>query len=302
MSIAATTSDIATRRVRLAAIELTLGVSLCRSHRQFLLGAESFTIDGYRICGLGSSPGELSVLDGTQVVRARRPDLPTSFVAVAFSSQFALCLDGNTSLEDASLVQIDLKSQRGPAALRLTFSEWIDQHRETAARFRVAWNRVRARQAEKRRGRQATQWTAVINGVADYVVGLVAFRLNERQGCLEIDEFLPIDQPHIEPGEPLKTLLNEVLARARDYTGSLNLIFTRDTREDTFGKIPDTQAEASRNLREEVKKGLYGRLKQGFYPFCKGPISLDSTSANFPRRFFVAFKLLTARQTSRAAS
>jgi len=267
----ATTSDIVKRRVRLAAIELTLGVSLCRSHRQFLLGAESFTIDGYRICGLGSSPGELSVLDGTQVVRARRPDLPPSFVAVAFTSQFALCLDGNTSLEDASLVQIDLKSQRGLAALRLTFSEWIDQHRETAVRFRVAWNRVRARQAEKKRGRQATQWTAVINRVVDYVVGLVAFRLNERQGCLEIDEFLPIDQPHIEPGEALKTLLNEVLARARDYTGSLNLIFTRDTREDTFGKIPDTQAEApARRVPAAIPPSLLQFAERNAIKFADG--------------------------------
>src|SRR5205085_4929553 len=35
----------------------------------------------------------------------------------------------------------------------------------------------------------------------------------------------------------------------------------------------------SRNLREEVKKGLYGRLKQGFYPL-RAPIGyLDQGSA-----------------------
>src|SRR5437879_349671 len=38
-------------------------------------------------------------------------------------------------------------------------------------------------------------------------------------------------------------------------------------------------AHYSRNLREEVKKGLYGRLKQGFYPF-RAPIGyLDQGSA-----------------------
>src|SRR5437867_322068 len=38
-------------------------------------------------------------------------------------------------------------------------------------------------------------------------------------------------------------------------------------------------AHYSRNLREEVKKGLYGRLKQGFYPF-GAPIGyLDQGSA-----------------------
>src|SRR5437016_1268741 len=38
-------------------------------------------------------------------------------------------------------------------------------------------------------------------------------------------------------------------------------------------------AHYSRNLREEVKKGLYGRLKQGFYPF-RAPIGyLDQGTA-----------------------
>src|SRR5205085_8129701 len=38
-------------------------------------------------------------------------------------------------------------------------------------------------------------------------------------------------------------------------------------------------AHYTRNLRDEVKKGLYGRLKQGFYPF-RAPIGyLDQGAA-----------------------
>src|SRR5450759_1851349 len=115
--------EAANTKVRLATIEHALGIRLCRSYRDFLLGAESFVIDGYKICSQHSSTGELSVLESTLVLRGCRPDLSTYFAAIAFSSQFALCLDGSTSSEDAPLVQVDLRSQLSPTALGCTFSE-----------------------------------------------------------------------------------------------------------------------------------------------------------------------------------
>jgi hypothetical protein len=222
------------------------GTRLPQAYVDFIFEVGSSVIDGYALHGLPTAESPVSVVEATFVLRKCRPDLPEDLIPIAFNGKRALCLVSDRDEPDPQLAEVDLTGKTFPEARPLgrSFTQWRHAHAETAARFQVAWNRVRARQAETRHGRAATQWTAVIDRVADYVVGLAAFRLNEGHGALEIDEFFPIDQPHIQPGEALKTLLNEVFARARDYTGSLNLIFTWDPREDADGKILDAQAEA----------------------------------------------------------
>jgi len=98
-----------------------------------------------------------------------------------------------------------------------------------------------SRRGEK--GRRVTNWKTMIARVQDYIIALGAFRLDYKQGCLEVDEFFPIDQPHVPKGSGIKVLLSEMFARARDYSGSLEIRFTRDMREDENGLIPESLKE-----------------------------------------------------------
>ena len=88
-------------------------------------------------------------------------------------------------------------------------------------------------------GNRIQDWSAPIFRVKDYIFGIGAFRFSFRLGCLEVDEFYPINQAHVKEGEPVKILLSETLARARDYCGSLRIQFTKDIREDENGSIRD---------------------------------------------------------------
>lgn len=116
-----------------------------------------------------------------------------------------------------------------------TFKDWIKEHKKAERIFHIAWNRIRSRQNEKSRW----TWDTIINRVKDYIIGLAACRYNPVHNCIEVDELFSINQPHIKKGEPIRILINEVFSRARDYCGSIQVIFTKDQREDKKGKIPE---------------------------------------------------------------
>jgi len=81
-------------------------------------------------------------------------------------------------------------------------------------------------------------WHARIFRVADYVVGLTAFRYNYQLGCLEVDTFWSGDLAGYVKGQAIRNLAIAVLSEANSLTGSLALTFTRDVREsEKTGKI-----------------------------------------------------------------
>jgi hypothetical protein len=74
-------------------------------------------------------------------------------------------------------------------------------------------------------------WHARIFRVADYVVGLTAFRYNYQLGCLEVDAFWSGNLAGYVNGQAIRNLAIAVLSEANSLTGSLSLAFTRDVRE-----------------------------------------------------------------------
>lgn len=229
----------------LSLFEDSLNKKLPAAYRTFLLEAGSKIIDGFSVMGFPTKDIPVAVFDGYETIREKRNDLPGTFIPVIFTGTNAYCLDLELATEkDAPMVEIDLESSAPPKCIGQTFSEWIAYHEKMEKRFTRGWNRVRNRQAEARGDERIQDWSAPIFRVRDYIIGIGAFRFNPRFGCLEADEFLPLEQPHIKKGEAAKILLSEALARARDYTGSLMVQFTRDTREDSDGVI-------NKNLREK---------------------------------------------------
>jgi len=74
-------------------------------------------------------------------------------------------------------------------------------------------------------------WHARIFRVADYVVGITAFRYNYQLGCLEVDAFWSGDLAGYAKGQAIRNLAIAVLSEANSLTGSLALAFTRDVKE-----------------------------------------------------------------------
>lgn len=219
--------------------EEKFGVKLPNSYKNFILQKGSALIDGYRVVGLPTKDVSLDAEKATNLLRYRRPDLPLNLVAVIAAQKFVCCLaiDKSTQ-EDAPLVEVDLENINPPKPLGKTFSEWISCHEKMEKHFNRGWKRVGNRQKEAQESKSKIRaWSAPIFRVKDYIIGIGAFRFSYQYGCLEVDEFLPIDQPHVKKGEAVKVLFSEAMIRARDYSGALNLQFTKDTREDENGEI-----------------------------------------------------------------
>lgn len=236
------TTAIWQRKIQLATFEQTLDAKFPSSYRQFVLDCGATVLDGFKILGLSTETVAMSVLEGTQILRTKRPDLLGKSIAISINGTKALCLDlEKGSEEDAPLSEVDLTQKEvSSKLLGKTFGEWIEKHEIVSKRFSVAWNRVRSRQSETPDNKQARwSWDTTINRIKDYIVGVAAFRHNPIQNCLEVDELYPVNQPHVKKGEPIRILMNEIFASARDYSGSLQIVFTRDIREDETGKIPE---------------------------------------------------------------
>ena len=220
-------------------LEEKLGVKLPNSYKNFILQKGSAIINGYSVVGLPTTSVSLDAEKATNLLRYRRPDLPLNLVAVIPAQKFVCCLDiAKSTQEDTPLVEVDLENIYPPKPVGKTFSEWISYHEKMEKRFRRGWQRMRNRQKEAQESKSKIRaWSTPIFRVKDYIIGIVAFRFSYRYGCLEVDGFLPVDQPHVKKGEAVKVLFSEAMIRARDYSGALNLQFTKDTREDEDGDI-----------------------------------------------------------------
>lgn len=228
----------ANREFLLSLFEERLHRRLPGAYRELLLDRGSAVVDGFHILGLPADHMGTSVLQGFELLREKRSDSPATLVPVIMVDTSACCLDlAEATDDDAPLVELDLENSDPPQPVGQTFSQWIAHHENTERRFARGWARVRNRQAEAGGRGRIQDWSAPIFRVRDYIIGIAAFRFSHRLGCLEADEFLPVEQPHLRGGEAVKILLSEALSRARDYTGSLRIQFTRDIREDEDGRI-----------------------------------------------------------------
>jgi hypothetical protein len=89
-------------------------------------------------------------------------------------------------------------------------------------------------------------WHARIFRVADYVVGLTAFRYNYQLGRLEVDAFWSGDLAGYAKGQAIRNLAIAVLSEANSLTGSLALAFTKEISENhKTGKL-DTERRQKR--------------------------------------------------------
>ncbi|XOB40718.1 MAG: SMI1/KNR4 family protein [Candidatus Nealsonbacteria bacterium] len=244
--------------------ERILGLQFPQSYRQFLLEEGSAIIDGFNISGTPTKEVKTSVLETTQILRTKRPDLSNKLVAISIDKNRALCLDlEKATKKDVPLVEVDLTGKEFLEFLKMKprfFNDWIKHHQEISRRLAVAWNKVRNRQkeAEEGRGKGIRQWRTVISRVKDYIIALGAFRYDFFKACLEVDEFYTFDQPGlVKDGSAVRILVNEMFSRARDYSGSLNIIFTKDIREDINGKVHEEfkkmrEKRAPREIPKEI--------------------------------------------------
>jgi len=244
-------------------IEHFLDVKFPESYRTFLLLYQSVVVDGFALTGIPTEPVnymvdwseflpdehkasplklKLDVVECTKFLREMRPDLPGDLVAVILAGTCATCLDlSRSNGTDAPLVEVLLENGSSPKNLGVTFEEWLGKHVATEQRFRYEWKRMDNRQKEAGDMKRIQDWSTPIFRAKDYIIGIAAYRYSYRDACLEVDTFLPIDQPHVVKGSPVKVLLNEAMIRARDYCGSLTIQFTRNLSEDDNGNMPDTE-------------------------------------------------------------
>lgn len=230
---------ISDKELWLSLLETSLNVRLPALYKKFLLETGSKVIDGFKVIGFPTKEIPISVFDGYEIILQKRNDLSRTSLPISFSGTYACCLDlTQATEEDAPLVEVYLDNDNPPKPLGKIFSEWVSYHEKMEKRFRRGWQRVRNRQKEAEEEKSKIRaWSTPIFRVKDYIIGIGAFRYSPRFGYLEVDEFLPIDQPHVKKGEAAKVLLSEAMIRARDYSGALNLQFTKDIREDENGKI-----------------------------------------------------------------
>ena len=224
---------------------------------------------------------ELSVFEATQILRTKRPKLSKKLAVISIDKNRALCLDlENTTKQDAPLVEIDLTGKEFLEPIEMKprfFKEWVELHQETSKRLSAAWNRIRNRQKEAK-SKGVGQWKAVISRVKDYIIALGAFRYNFFYACLEVDEFYTLDQPGlVREGSGVRVLVNEMFSRARDYSGSLNIVFTKNIRENIHGEFYEEFREMrSKRIPRQIPKELIELSKKydvNFKEASKGRIS-----------------------------
>lgn len=119
---------------------------------------------------------------------------------------------------------------RNSAKDKFDFSEWVQKKLEEKGVNLPKFSHKGGKDV-KHVHLRPQDWHARIFRVADYVVGLTAFRYNYQLGCLEVDAFWSGDLAGYAKGQAIRNLAIAVLSEANSLTGSLALAFTRDVRE-----------------------------------------------------------------------
>lgn len=124
-------------------LENILDVKLPKSYQNFLLEKDKKVVlgRGYKIhgrtrykgynitLGLVSDKSWLSILETTEFLRIKRPDLPLLFIVISFSGNQVICLDLTNGNElDAPVVEVSLEeTEKTPILINNSFKKFIEK-------------------------------------------------------------------------------------------------------------------------------------------------------------------------------
>jgi len=93
---------------QIISLEVALGLHFPPSYRQFLQEQGSAVTAGFKVLGMPTEAGAMSVVQATELLRKRRPDLQgRKLVVICFKEESALCLDlDRRNQEDAFLAEV----------------------------------------------------------------------------------------------------------------------------------------------------------------------------------------------------
>ncbi len=117
------------------------------------------------------------------------------------------------------------------ASEKTTLAVWVQENLERKGINVRKFTHKGGKEVQRIHAR-AQDWHSRIFRVMDYAVGLTAFRHNYQFNCLEVDEFWSADPYGFKKGQAVRNLTMAILSEANSLSGSLEIVFTRDVRED----------------------------------------------------------------------
>jgi hypothetical protein len=226
----------------LADIEKHLGVTFPESYRKFLEEEGSGLIYGLPIYGLPASQNIDSVWGATEALRLARPDIPSNYVVIRFMDSRALCIDLINNGKD-TLVEINLIGNEQPKKIHDSFALYLEEGKRSEDEINRALRRIEnlfryenikeydhksdPESKSKRLPFKAKDWRVMRSSVHDQIVGLTAFRHNEKFNGLEVNVFISTDHPDYEPGHGVRALMMLLLSDAYKNGATMEIRFTR---------------------------------------------------------------------------
>lgn len=251
-------SDI---HIEILETESNLGLIFPTSYRRFLEEKGKDIVFGLPIYGLPSSHDIDSVLGATEALRFIRSDLPAIYLAIRFLDSRALCIDlSNGNKDDAPLVEIELADKTTPKTVHSSFSKYLEEDKNIKFEINDAIRRIDNlfgheinKQYDRKRGGEripfkARDWRVMRSCVHDQVVGLTAFRHNEKFNGLEVDVFISTDHPDYKQGHGIRALMLLLLSDAFRNGATMEMRFTRFSKG---SRIPDKIPNSLIKLFEE---------------------------------------------------
>lgn len=226
----------------IADTEKHLGVTFPESYRKFLEEERSCLIYGLPIYGLPASQNIDSVWGATEALRLARPDIPSNYVVIRFMDSRALCIDLITNGKD-TLVEINLIGNEQPKKIHDSFALYLEEGKGSEDEINRALRKIEnlfryenikkydhksdPESKSKRLPFKAKDWRVMRSSVHDQIVGLTAFKHNEKFNGLEVDVFISTDYPDYEPGHGVRALMILLLSDAYKNGATMEIRFTR---------------------------------------------------------------------------
>lgn len=259
-----------------------LGVTFPKSYRKFLEEEGSGLIYGLPIYGLPTSQDINSVWGATESLRLARPKLSPNYIVIRFMDSRALCIDlSNNDKDEDPLVEINLIGNEQPKKVHDSFALYLEEGKRSKEEINRALRRIEnlfkyenikeyehksdLKSKSKQLPFRAKDWHEMRSSVHDQIVGLTAFKHNEKFNGLEVDVFISTDHPDYEPGCGTRALMILLLSDAYRNGATMEIRFTRFDRK-TKKRVPDRIPEELMTLLRENKIRL-SRYKQGIITY-----------------------------------
>lgn len=246
---------------------------LPRSYLEFLENEDTYHINGLPLF----VPGEDGPMeDMLGLLEAMRPDLPSRYIPIRLLDTRFLCLcltDEKKTLEDASLVEIDLAVTDPPRKVHPSFKKYYDDSKEFERRRdgafrRIKWHLESAKRQRKLYGHKNggylprnKDWRTIRSCVHDLVVGLATIRHDEEFNGLDVDVFLCTDHPSYEAGYGIRALTLLLLSDAYRNGATMAMRFARYSAKEgkrVAERIPRELLQLATGLGVDLKKVYEG--------------------------------------------